>query len=398
MPEEKIEGILEGDPNNKWPSGDENFDKENPMAMLPKRLDVIPFFRNKPVKILQNGFSVFFREINGLEYWITEERFPGSYMVQWLEIEGSQKARFHRKLTNKNGLDVNNNKRDLKLVKYLHDHSGISREEINHFLEDVGVFIGDHRNDILTKKDLDKEKESAKPHENEINGLPEKRKNELKKILKRPDLLSYIDRAFYERSTSCGFIIGEVESKHVLNFNCIGARLGISTINTLKGGSSIGKTNTANVVTGIHRTKKVGSLSDTALKYSEDWNLVDILYIQETLEDEFKNKQARLMSADDGGFIAETTIKNLKTGRFEIQKETIPVKTIVTTTTAIEIDPEFSTRNFIIPVDDSEEQTKRILKENFKTTEKKLQEIRGESIFDYKYEVLKQAFQLLKPD
>ena len=397
MPEEKIDEILEGDPNNEWPTGNGNFDKKNPMAMLPKRLDVIPFFRNKPIKIFQDGFSVFFREINGLEYWITEERFPGSYMVQWLEIEGSKKARFHRKLTNKNGLDVNNNKRDLKLVKYLHDHSGISREEINYFLEDVGVFIGDHRNDILTKKDLDKEKESAKTPENEINGLPEKRKNELKKILKRPDLLSYIDRAFYERSTSCGFIIGEVESKHVLNFNCIGARLGISTINTLKGGSSIGKTNTANVVTGIHRTKKVGSLSDTALKYSEDWDLVDILYIQETLEDEFKNKQARLMSADDGGFIAETTIKNLKTGRFEIQKETIPVKTIVTTTTAIEIDPEFSTRNFIIPVDDSEEQTKRILKENFKTTEKKLKEIRGESLFDYKYEVLKQAFQLLKP-
>jgi Mn-dependent DtxR family transcriptional regulator len=397
MPEENIEGILEGDPNNKWPSGDENFDKENPMAMLPKRLDVIPFFRNKPVKILQDGFSVFFREINGLEYWITEKKLPGSYMVQWLEIEGSKKARFHRKLTNKNGLDVDNNKRDQKLVKYLHEHSGISREEINYFLEDVGVFIGDHRNDILPKKDLENEKESAKTQENEINGLPEKRKNELKKILERPDLLSYIDRAFYERSTSSGFIIGEVESKHVLNFNCIGARLGISTINTLKGESSIGKTNTANVVTGIHRTKKVGSLSDTALKYSEDWNLIDILYIQETLEDEFKNKQARLMSADDGGFIAETTIKNLKTGRFEIQKETIPVKTIVTTTTAIEIDPEFSTRNFIIPVDDSEEQTKRILRENFKTTEKKLQEIRGESLFDYKYEALRQAFQLLKP-
>ena len=201
----------------------------------------------------------------------------------------------------------------------------------------------------------------------------------------------------YERSPDTGFIIGEVESKHILNFNCIGARLGLSTINTLKGGSSIGKTNTANVVTGLHRTKKVGSLSDTALKYADDMDQIDILYIQETLEDEFKNKETRLMSADDGGFIAETTIKNPKTGLFEVQQTIIPVKTLVTTTTAIELDPEFATRNFIIPVDDSEEQTKRILEENFKSTEKKLKELNGKINFNHKYKLLEESYKLLKP-
>lgn len=226
--------------------------------------------------------------------------------------------------------------------------------------------------------------------------ISEEKKEELVEILKRPDLLSFIDEALYERSPDDGFIIGEVESKHTLNFNCVGARLGLSTINTLKGASSIGKTNTANVVTGLHRTKKVGSLSDTALKYADDLHHIDILYIQETLEEEFKNKETRLMSSDDGGFIAETTIKNPKTGEFEVQQTTIPVKTLVTTTTAIELDPEFASRNFIIPVDDSEEQTKRILEENFKSTEKKLQEIKGEIDFNTKYMDLKDSYSLLK--
>lgn len=201
----------------------------------------------------------------------------------------------------------------------------------------------------------------------------------------------------YMKGPDMGFIIGEVESKHTLNFNCLGARLGLSTINTLKGDSSIGKTNTANVVTGLHRTKKVGSLSDTALKYADDLNHIDILYIQETLEEEFKNKETRLMSSDDGGFIAETTVKNPKTGLFEVQQTTIPVKTLVTTTTAIELYPEFASRNFIIPVDDSEEQTERILGENFRSTEKKLQELKGEIDFNFKYELLRESYKILNP-
>lgn len=45
----------------------------------------------------------------------------------------------------------------------------------------------------------------------------------------------------------------------------------------------------------------MGSLSDTALKYAKDMDKIDILYIpetlyiQETCEDEFKNKETRLI-------------------------------------------------------------------------------------------------------
>lgn len=400
MPEEKKRGVGRGSPlSNTLLLDNINLSElAQPMANIPDKMEglPIPHFREKPVQPLANGFSIFFKEFNKSEYWICEENKGGSYLIQWIEFHGSKPQRFHRKLSNRNGLDIENKKRDQSLVKSLHNRAGIDKNEISEYLEELGVFIGENR-DLLTPTVVDNEDNPNNTVETDVPNeeISEEKRKELMEILKNPDLLSFIDKALYERSPDEGFIIGEVESKHTLNFNCIGARLGLSTINTLKGGSSIGKTNTANVVTGLHRTKKVGSLSDTALKYAEDLGKIDILYIQETLEEEFKNKETRLMSADDGGFIAETTIKNPKTGQFEVQQTTIPVKTLVTTTTAIELDPEFASRNFIIPVDDSEEQTKRILEENFKSTEKKLQEIKGEVNFNQKYELIKEAYKIL---
>ncbi|MFA0834155.1 MAG: hypothetical protein ACC609_09130 [Methanobacterium formicicum] len=401
MSEEREKGDCGGTPLSNTLSLNNKYlpDSDSSMVTLPEKLEKpsIPHFRENPVQILVDGFSLIFREVNDCEYWICEEQKKGSYFVQWLEFRDTKPQKFHRMLSNRNGLDVENKKRDQSLVKYLHTRTGIEKAEISEYLEEVGIFIGENRHSLSPEYEENSENgaDTLEDHD-QSDEISEQKRKELIEILKKPDLLSFIDEALYERSPDDGFIIGEVESKHTLNFNCVGARLGLSTINTLKGASSIGKTNTANVVTGLHRTKKVGSLSDTALKYAEDLGNIDILYIQETLEEEFKNKETRLMSADDGGFIAETTIKNPKTGEFEVQQTTIPVKTLVTTTTAIELDPEFASRNFIIPVDDSEEQTKRILEENFKSTEKKLQEIKGEIDFNTKYTDLKDSYNLLK--
>jgi Mn-dependent DtxR family transcriptional regulator len=402
MPEEKGVGGGRGTPvSNTLLSDNINLpDDSQSMVCFPEKLEgpKIPHFREKPVQHLIDGFSLYFKKINDYEYWICEQQNSGSYFVQWIEFSVSKPQKFHRKLSNRFGLDVENKKRDQALIKHLNAKAGIESDEIKEFLEEVGVFIGENR--VLLspmQEEVEENPDFELVNDDQTEEISEEQREKLIEILKKPDLLSFIDKALYERSPDDGFIIGEVESKHILNFNCVGARLGLSTINTLKGGSSIGKTNTANVVTGLHRTKKVGSLSDTALKYADDLDHIDILYIQETLEEEFKNKETRLMSADDGGFIAETTVKNPKTGQFEVQQTTIPVKTLVTTTTAIELDPEFASRNFIIPVDDSEEQTKRILEENFKSTEKKLQEIKGEINFNSKYKLLSESYKILLP-
>ncbi len=369
----------------------------NPLEIVPDKLEKveIPYFRQKPVMFMVDGFSLFFKEIDRLEYWISEQHTSGSFLVQWIEIKDSKPQPFHRKLSNRNGLDIENKKRDSSLVKHLFKKVEIEKNEILDYLEEVGVYVSENRLLLPPLAGTIDEEDDLKKSEPEEE-ISEEQMKALVKLLERPDLLSFIDQALYERKPESGFIIGEIESKHVLNFNCVGARLGVATINTLKGASSIGKTNTANIVTGLHRTKKVGSLSDTALKYAKDMDDIDVLYIQETCEDEFKTKETRLMSDDDDGFIAETTIKNPETNEFEVQRTVIPVKTLVTTTTAMELDPEFATRNFIIPVDDSEEQTKRIIEENFKTTEKKLQERNNETQFNHKYDQLKEAFTILK--
>jgi multimeric flavodoxin WrbA len=366
------------------------------LEILPEKLGTpeIPYFRQKPVMLMVDGFSLFFKEIDKLEYWISEQHTTGSFLVQWIEIKDSKPQPFHRKLSNRKGLEIENNKRDTSLAKHLFKKVEIEKNEILDYLEEVGVYVSENRLLLPPLTGTVGEEDDLKRSEPEE--ISEEQMSAMVKLLERPDLLSFIDQALYERKPESGFIIGEIESKHVLNFNCVGARLGVATINTLKGASSIGKTNTANIVTGLHRTKKVGSLSDTALKYAKDMDNIDVLYIQETCEDEFKTKETRLMSDDDEGFIAETTIKNPETNEFEVQRTVIPVKTLVTTTTAMELDPEFATRNFIIPVDDSEEQTKRIIEENFKTTEKKLQERNNKTKFNHKYDQLKEAFTILK--
>ncbi len=44
----------------------------NPMENLPEKLETpkIPYFRQKPAILMADGFSLFFKEIDKLEYWI----------------------------------------------------------------------------------------------------------------------------------------------------------------------------------------------------------------------------------------------------------------------------------------------------------------------------------------
>ena len=76
--------------------------------------------------------------MNEYEYWICEQQKGGSYLVEWIEFSGSNPQRFHRKLSNRNGLDVENKKRDQALVKHLNAKTGIESDEIKEYLEEVG--------------------------------------------------------------------------------------------------------------------------------------------------------------------------------------------------------------------------------------------------------------------
>ncbi len=239
MSEERGKGDRSETPLSNTLSSNDKYltDADLSMEALPDKMEKpnVPHFREKPVQHLVDGFCLIFREYNECEYWICEEKKKGSYFVQWLEFRDSKPQKFHRMLSNRNGLDVENRKRDQALVRSLHNRAGIEKVEISQFLEEVGIFIGENRYSLSPEYDETSAEDTNTLEVNdESEEIPEEKKEELIEILKRPDLLSFIDEALYERSPDDGFIIGEVESKHTLNFNCVGTRLGSSTINTLK--------------------------------------------------------------------------------------------------------------------------------------------------------------------
>lgn len=352
-------------------------------------------FREKPIPIDRNTVLFYFDDYKNSDIWLLIEKQKvekrTAYLYQWISIKDEKTQRLCRKVQNKELINVKVKSRDEELIKGLTKSYTIEKNRIEGFLDELGIFL-DENEDLIFNSDFedlnDRIEEDCKEDE-----LFDEDMKEFEEILKRKDLFYYIDRALYERNDR--FIIGEFNSKFTLFLNCVGAGLGIDTINTLKADSSIGKTTVADVVSGLFKTKRVGQLTDAALKYM-DFEDVDILYFQETTEEEFEKKEVRLLSGDDGGFKAEITVKDPETNEFKVIEKEIPVKTIITTTTSLKLDPEFATRNFTLPMDDSEEQTERIVNENFNSSTKKLRELLGEKQYEDKYQKLKKALRLLK--
>jgi hypothetical protein len=135
------------------------------------------------------------------------------------------------------------------------------------------------------------------------------------------------------------------------------------TFQTLTGESAVGKTALAGgTLKYIPKKwwKKVGRMSRTALDYLKDldWQL---LWIQEARGGAEAAPSIRLSSADDGGLDVWVTERDGETGKFATTEIRLPGRSVMTTTTAVSISPEDATRNWLISVDPSEEQTKRIV-------------------------------------
>ena len=215
------------------------------------------------------------------------------------------------------------------------------------------------------------------------------------KLLYRTDMLKYFEDSLMDMSARKG-VLGEKHTKFTLLLSLVAGTLGYPTINMLKGDSSTGKTNLANAITGLFNTSKVGELSPTALKYIEDYDF-DVLYIQEITEAESNSKGLRLMSGDDGGFIAQTTVSKKSKDGFTTQKSVIPVKTLVLLTTGVEMNSELMNRSFIIPLDDSKKQTENVLKFYSRGSNRELNEFLGKNKYGEKYGMFKAVLKLLKP-
>jgi hypothetical protein len=124
----------------------------------------------------------------------------------------------------------------------------------------------------------------------------------------------------------------------------------------IKGTPSVGKTNLCKHVTSWCKIREVGQFSENVLKY-EDLTAYDIFYLNELFGEE--RTRIRLMSASDSGYIALVSEKSEK--GWHAQEYRIPPMTIFTTTAAIEVETQFEDRSWIISLDESKEQTKRVI-------------------------------------
>jgi hypothetical protein len=128
------------------------------------------------------------------------------------------------------------------------------------------------------------------------------------------------------------------------------------------GSSSAGKTNLVNTILDCFPpdwVKTLGSITANAIKYIK-WDNEKILYIQEAGGAEETTEHLKLMDSGDGGFTAAVTVRG-EDGEFITKEYEIPVKFIITTRAEGVFDQQLENRMFSISIDESDEQTFRVL-------------------------------------
>ena len=221
-------------------------------------------------------------------------------------------------------------------------------------------------------------------------------------LLRDPNLLARICQIL-ERNG----LVKERRNKIYLLLCClsgISKMPGVQQMVQLQASSRAGKTYLANKITDLFKTKKMGELSPTAIKYIE-WNDEQVFYFQEFQMIDKEGSSMKLMSAEDGGFTYAVTMKNpdksTKADKpFIVKEGTVPPMCFVTTTTRFldDIDPQWANRTHILNIDESYEQTHAILTHHEKRRDNEVLRDLGLITNDNDWLVLKRAIELLDPN
>jgi len=168
----------------------------------------------------------------------------------------------------------------------------------------------------------------------------------------------------------------------------------------LKSEPGAGKTHLMRIADAF-RTKSVGRFSAHALDYS-DLQSYEVLRLKElgSMDQEFQGVSTiKFLSADDKGYTVEVTERDER-GRFTTKQYRVPPITIVTSTTRVDLDPQFVRRAWILNPDESQEQTDRIRKWKAKLEQEKNLVSLGlmkETSYDHSLRVLKAVVKNLEP-
>lgn len=212
-----------------------------------------------------------------------------------------------------------------------------------------------------------------------------------------PNLQIKLDRALedpmllHKINKILGYDIAGEEKTRLLLFTLgLSHKLPIKQIILMKAESAAGKNFLVdNAIAKYMPCRKRGRMSATALDHGEI-SSSEILYIQQLFSKETQGN-LKLVSDSDGGYIVEVTVQQRDEDGSYLTTDTkkIPPVTLVTTTVYVTVDNEFETRAWTLSVDETSEQTGRILEFDDELDKHKLLKLLGDKnhIKQSKYQV-----------
>lgn len=252
--------------------------------------------------------------------------------------------------------------------------SSLNRDEfISKLAKAKKVPVDTIRNAVNKQRPKEDGKDEKRPEE---LFTPEETKK-AQDILKSPDILSKM----VELTTRIGYV-GEKTNKQMLYLSFTSRKRPDSISTLIKGPSASGKSGLANAVLGLFPKTDILSFSFVTSKALVHWNgdlSHKILCIQEHSGSQAADYSIRT-TLSEGEISIAIPIKDETTGNFTTIEKRIPAKGLVfvETTTRERVHAENQTRVFDLYMDESQEQTERILKAQAKQDDELSPELEAE--------------------
>jgi len=168
----------------------------------------------------------------------------------------------------------------------------------------------------------------------------------------------------------------------------------------LKGEAGGGKT-TLMTIADLFKTKQVGRFTEHALDYTtlEGYEVLKLKEIGVIDEEKQGVSTLKFLSAEDAGYIIEFTVKDKETGEFTTKTKRIPAITVISSTTRVALDPQYSRRNWILSPNETEKQTLKIARWIERSEREKAEVLLGlrkETSYSFSMKVLKALVREIK--
>jgi hypothetical protein len=184
---------------------------------------------------------------------------------------------------------------------------------------------------------------------------------EVENILNSPNAIERINTPHLDNIVS-----GENDNKQVIFTTLLSGKSPnpkMKQMILIKGRAGGGKSTLMNIA-NLYRYKEVGRFTKHALDYSsESFRGIEVLKLKEfgNADDEKEGVSViKFLSADDNGYNVEYVVRDEATGRMRTETSHIPPLTIISSTNRVDIDEQYTRRNWILNPDESAEQTERV--------------------------------------